>query len=143
MTGFMPTERPDGILYWHYKDLRRDTTDAWISLFRQTLKKLDEEQGHFSCLVHFDREALPTPYATKEAIEAMKVIPPNLVMSVAMVSENKMMFNIVRFAMNTVSNIDYIHFFDTDEQAIHWLTECQNVFLAKNLMRYELTSTET
>ena len=54
-----------------------------------------------------------------------------------------MMFNIVRFAMNTVSNIDYIHFFDTDEQAIHWLTECQNVFLAKNLMRYELTSTET
>lgn len=135
MSGFIPTERPDGILYWLYEDLRRDTTDAWTSKFRQVLQELDAQKGHFRCVVHFGRRALPTPYLTKEAIAVMREIPPTLAMSVAMVSENHMMFNIVRFTMNTVSNIDYIRFFDTDEQAVIWLTQRQDAFLAHNLVR--------
>ena len=135
MSGFIPTERPDGILYWLYEDLRRDTTDAWTSKFRQVLEEVNAQNGHYRCLVHFGMGALPTPYITKEAIKVMREIPPTLAMSVAMVSENKMMFNIVRFTMNVVPKTDYIHFFDTDEQAIDWLTERQDAFLAHNLAR--------
>ena len=135
MSGFITTERPDGILYWRFEDFRRATSDEWTAAFRRILRELDAQNGHFRCLVHFGKGALPTPYMTQEAIEAMKDIPPNLAMSVAMVSENKMMFNIVRFAMNSVSNIDYIRFFDSDEEGIVWLKERQKAFLAKNLVR--------
>lgn len=135
MTGFIPTERPDGILYWWYENLRRDTTDEWTTKFRQKLDELTAQDGHFCCLVHFASGAMPTPYVTTEAIKVMREIPPTLSMSVAMVSENRMMFNIVRFAMNAVSHIDYIHFFDTDEHALMWLKERQDAFLAQNLVR--------
>ncbi|MCA9894719.1 MAG: hypothetical protein KC615_17150, partial [Anaerolineae bacterium] len=128
MSGFIASERSDGIMYWRYEDLRRDTTDEWTRTMRQVMQDLDVRHGHFRCLVHFATGAMPTPYLTTEALKVMRDIPPTLAMSVAMVSENNMMFGIVRFAMNKVAKTDYIRFFDTDEEAITWLKERQEEF---------------
>ncbi|MCA9883184.1 MAG: hypothetical protein H6670_13855 [Anaerolineaceae bacterium] len=129
MSGFIASERPDGIMYWRYEDLRRDTTDEWTRTLRETTREYDAQQKHFCCVVHFGKGAMPTPYLTTEAIKVMRDLPTTLAMSVAMVAENNMIFGIVRFAMNKVSSTDYIRFFDTDEEAITWLKKRQEEFV--------------
>lgn len=131
MSGLKMDVRPDDIYVWDFVDFKRDTTDEWICALRQVMDEYDTRNEHLRCLAYFSESALPTPYATSQAISMLRDRPKSLSISVAMLSENSLIFGVVRFAMQQAQRVDFIRLCKTKEDALTWLEERHTLFETK------------
>lgn len=125
MSGLKMDVRSDGIYVWTFTDFKRDTTDEWICTLRQVMDEYDTRNEHLRCLAYFSESALPTPYSTTQAISMLRDRPKSLSISVAMMSENSLIFGVVRFAMQQAQRVDFIRLCKSEQEAFAWLNERQ------------------
>jgi hypothetical protein len=123
--GLVVEHRPDGILIYRIRNVRRETADALYVAMTERDQDAYQSGRHVRSILDLRGAGWPTPYGAGKLIQSAEETPVGLRESVAVIVSDSIAMQLISLLLHRLPSRTQkvTRLFSTEEEAIEWLTQ--------------------
>jgi hypothetical protein len=125
VTGLVVEQRPDGIVVYRVRNVKRETADALYEAFHNNDLEAFQERRHSRTILDLRGAGWPTPYGTARMIQSADETPEGLCESTAVITSDSVAMQLVGLLLQKLPARTQrsTRLFLREDDAVEWLKQ--------------------